>query len=61
MGPQMNYYFLEVTQDSKTPAFKKRISQSLDQMFAIDLGYFSNSRLKFLDSFLRHATKLKFL
>ena len=30
-------------------------------MFLIKLEYFSNSRLKFLNGFLRHATRLHFL
>ena len=46
---------------SNTFKTRKNISLYFKRRHLIIYKYFSNSRLKFLNSFLKHATKLKFL
>ena len=43
------------------PALKKQIFPTLGSNVSYKVRYFSNSRQTFLDSFLKHAIKLKFL
>ena len=45
---------------SESPHLRNRFP-SFWHKCSYKLGYFSNSRLKFLDSFLKHAAKIKFM